>query len=183
MAAPRKTMGRAMRKLNGTAADTASGAVAPDVDVYDLDETDRNIIAMLKADGRATNQQIARSLRIAAATVSSRIRRLEQSNAMRVVAVTDFSALGYKVLLAIGVEVQGRPAEEVARELATLPEVFSAHLVTGARDIELLVALKDFEALQAFLQKNIASVRGIRSLTAGIAADVIKYSFDVAPLS
>ena len=34
---------------------------------------------------------------------------------MRVVAVTDFAALGYKVLLAVGIEVQGRAAEEVAR--------------------------------------------------------------------
>lgn len=183
MTESRKPPGRNSRKSNGGGAEGAASVGGGTLDVYDLDDTDRNIIAMLKADGRATNQQIARSLKIAAATVSSRIRRLEQSDAMRVVAVTDFSALGYKVLLAIGVEVQGRPAEDVARELAQLPEVFSVHLVTGARDIELLVALRDFEALQAFLQKNIASVQGIRSLTAGIAADVVKYNFDVAPLS
>ena len=53
---------------------------------------------------------------------------------MRVVAVTDFAALGYKVLLAMGIEVQGRPAEEVGSELAQLAEVFAVHLVTGARD-------------------------------------------------
>src|SRR5581483_5581502 len=112
---------------------------------YELDELDHKIIASLKADGRATNQQIAHSLKIAPATVSARIRRLEELKAMRVVAVTDFSALGYNVLLAIGIEVQGRPAEEVAEELARLPEVFAVHLVTGARDIEILVALRDLE--------------------------------------
>ena len=71
-----------------------------------------------------------------------RIRRLENINAMRVVAVTDFEALGYKVLLAVGVEVKGRAAEEVAKDLAKLHEVFAVHLVTGARDIEILVALQ-----------------------------------------
>ena len=151
------------------------------VDSYELDELDRKIIAALKADGRATNQNIARSLKIAPATVIARIRRLEELNAMRVVAVTDFAALGLNVLLAVGIEVQGRAAEDVADELATLPEVFAVHLVTGARDIEILVALHDFDELQPFLLRDIARVRGIGSLTAGIAVDVVKFEFDRTP--
>ncbi|MGB9331961.1 MAG: Lrp/AsnC family transcriptional regulator [Steroidobacteraceae bacterium] len=150
---------------------------------YELDELDRHIIAALKADGRATNQKIARSLHISPATVGARIRRLENMNAMRVVAVTDFAALGYKVLLAVGIEVQGRAAEEVARELAALEEVFAVHMVTGARDIEILVVLHDLEELETFLLQDIAKIRGIRALAAGIAADVIKYDFDRAQMA
>ena len=150
---------------------------------YELDDIDRRIIAALKSDGRATNQRIARSLRISPATVGARIRRLENMKAMRVVAVTDFAALGYRVLLAIGIEVQGRPAQEVAQELAALPEVFAAHLVTGARAVEILVALHDLEELEPFLLRDLAKIRGIRTLAAGIAADVIKYDFDRAPIS
>jgi Lrp/AsnC family leucine-responsive transcriptional regulator len=150
---------------------------------YELDDIDRHIIAALKADGRATNQRIARALKISPATVGARIRRLENINAMRVVAVTDFAALGYQVLLAIGIEVQGRAAEEVAQELAALEEVFAVHLVTGARDIEILVALKDLKELEVFLLQDIAKIRGIRTLSAGIAADVIKYDFDRAQIA
>jgi Lrp/AsnC family transcriptional regulator for asnA, asnC and gidA len=150
---------------------------------YELDDVDRHIIAALQADGRATNQKIARSLKISPATVGARIRRLENVNAMRVVAVTDFAALGYQVLLAVGIEVQGRAAEEVAEELAALEEVFAVHLVTGARDIEILVALHDLEELKVFLLQDIAKIRGIRALSAGIAADVIKYDFDRAQIA
>ena len=150
---------------------------------HELDDIDRRIIAALKSDGRATNQRIARSLRISPATVGARIRRLENMNAMRVVAVTDFAALGYKVLLAIGIEVQGRPAQQVAQELAALPEVFAAHLVTGVRAVEILVALHDLGELEGFLLRDLAKIRGIRTLAAGIAADVIKYDFDRAPIS
>ena len=149
---------------------------------YQLDEIDRHIIAALKADGRATNQKIARNLEISPATVGARIRRLENINAIRVVAVTDFAALGYKVLLAVGIEVQGRAAEDVARDLAALEEVFAVHLVTGARDIEILVALHDLEELETFLLQDVAKIRGIRTLAAGIAADVIKYDFDRAQI-
>jgi Lrp/AsnC family leucine-responsive transcriptional regulator len=150
---------------------------------YALDDIDRRIIAALKSDGRATNQRIARSLRISPATVGARIRRLENMKAMRVVAVTDFAALGYKVLLAIGIEVQGRPAQDVAQELAALPEVFAAHLVTGARAVEILVALHDLDELEPFLLRDLAKIGGIRTLAAGIAVDVIKYDFDRAPIS
>ena len=56
--------------------------------------------------------------------------------------------------------------------------MFAAHIVTGARDIEILVALHDFDELEPFLVRDIAKVAGIRSLSAGIAADVIKFEFD-----
>lgn len=150
---------------------------------YQLDEIDRHIIAALQVDGRATNQRIARNLRISPATVGARIRRLENINAIRVVAVTDFAALGYQVLLAVGIEVQGRAAEEVAKELASLGEVFAVHLVTGARDIEILVALHDLEELETFLLRDVAKIRGIRTLAAGIAVDIIKYDFDRAQIA
>jgi len=148
-----------------------------------LDEVDKKIIALLRRNGRATNQELARKLGVAAATVSARIRRLENFKAMKVVAVTDFAALGYKVLLAVGVQVQGRPAEHVAQELARLSEVFSVHVVTGARDIETLVALHDFDELHSLLLRDIAKIKGIRSIECGIAAEVVKYNFEVAPIS
>ena len=156
-----------------------SGAAQP----YRLDDVDRRIIAALRTDGRATNQRIARSLRISPATVGARIRRLQNMNAMRVVAVSDFAALGCKVLLAIGVQVQGRPAPEVAHELAALPQVFAAHLVTGVHAVEILVALHDLDELEAFLLRDLAKIRGIGTLAAGIAAQVIKYDFDRAPIT
>ena len=57
------------------------------------------------------------------------------------------------------------------------------HLVTGARDIEILVVLHDMEELETFLLRDIGKIRGIRALSAGIAADVIKYDFDRAQMT
>jgi Lrp/AsnC family transcriptional regulator, leucine-responsive regulatory protein len=148
-----------------------------------LDEIDQRIVELLKRNGRATNQQIAQELKIAAATVSARIRRLEQTRAVRVVAVADFATLGYGVLLALGIDVQGRAAEDVAIDLAALDAVFSVHLVTGARGIEVLVGLHDLDDLRSFLLEELMRVPGIRSVSTGIAADVVKYNFDVAPLA
>ncbi len=149
---------------------------------YEFDETDRRILELLKANGRATNQKIARLLKVSAATVSARIRQMEDGKAMKVVAAADFEAFGYNILLAIGVEVQGRSAEAVAADLARLPQVLSVNLVTGAKDIEILLAVREFSELSEFVLDEVAAISGIRSLSPAIAVDVVKYDFDVAPL-
>lgn len=165
------------------AAEGASKMASGPTELQELDEIDRKIIELLTRNGRTTNQQIARKLNLAAATVSARIRRLEEADAMRVVAVSDFAAFGLNALMAVGVEVEGRPAEDVAADLAALPEVFSAHLVTGRYDIELLVALRSMDDLPDFLLAKVSRIAGIRSLDPSIAVDVIRYEFDVAPMA
>jgi Lrp/AsnC family transcriptional regulator for asnA, asnC and gidA len=147
-----------------------------------LDALDSGIIDILRLNPRATNQEIADKLSVTAATVSSRLRRLDEARAMRVVAVTDFSAHGYNVLVAVGIKVEGRDVSEVARDLARLPEVFSVNIMSGAYDLELLVALRDFAEINLFLTDHVAEIEGVAALDPGIAADVVKFEFNVVPL-
>jgi Lrp/AsnC family transcriptional regulator for asnA, asnC and gidA len=149
---------------------------------FTLDDVDRSIVAQLRANGRATNQQIADRLGLTGATVSARIRRLEDADKLRVVAVSDFAAHGYNVLIEIAIEVDDRPAADVAADLCALPEVFAAHLVTGRYDIDILVVLRDFDEIQTLLLDRLGRIDGIRSMTPAIAVDVVKYKFDVAPI-
>lgn len=147
-----------------------------------LDAIDRQILDALRRNGRATNREIAEKLSIHHATVSARIARLEESRAMRVVAVSDFSAHGLNVLVAVGVKVKGRPVEEVGRDIAAMPEVLSANITVGPYDLELLVGVGRFEDVVTSLFDRIGSVPGVDSLHTRIAAEIIKFEFDVAPL-
>lgn len=147
-----------------------------------VDATDRAIVDLLRQNGRATNQQIAETLGLTATTVSTRIRRLEDANLLRVVAVSDFAAHGYDLLLRIAVDVEGRASSEVAEDIAELSEVIAVHLVTGRHDIDMLVALPEFGQLSAFLNDELAKVPGIRAMHPSIFVDILKYQFDVAPI-
>lgn len=149
---------------------------------FQFDATDRSIVDQLRANGRATNQQIAEQLGLTATTVSSRIKRMEDANQLRVVAVSDFSAHGFNFLMRVAVDVDGRPASEVAQELAQFPEVFATHLVTGRYDIDMLVALRDLDDLSGLILDKLSKVGGIRSMAPSIVVDIIKYKFDVAPI-
>ncbi|WP_375194164.1 Lrp/AsnC family transcriptional regulator [Sphingobium sp.] len=147
-----------------------------------LDSLDSSIIDILRTNGRATNQEIAERLSITAATVSARLQKMEEAHVMRVVAVTDFAAHGYNVIIALGVRVQGRDIGDVGRDLAELPQVLSVNIMNGDYDIELLVALHDFSEVQKFLFDHIAVIDGVMHIASGIAVDIVKFEFNVVPL-
>lgn len=147
----------------------------------DLDTTDQAIIDLLRQDGRMPYRAIARVLDVAENTVRARVRRMEESGTMRVVAVTDIEAAGYDMLLAIGVQVEGRSPEAVARELAAIAEVFSVNLVVGAQDIEILVVAQDQAALNKLITDKLGAIPGVRRLTPALALEVLKNQPDWVP--
>ena len=149
--------------------------------LIELDGTDNAIIELLRRDGRMPYRAIARELGVTEATVRSRVRRLEESNTMRVVAVTDIEAAGYGMLLAIGVQVENRSPEAVALDLAAIPEVFSVTVVVGAHDVERLVVAEDQAALDELISQQLAGTPGVRRLTPALALDVLKNQPDWVP--
>lgn len=147
----------------------------------DLDAIDQAIIDLLRKDGRMPYRAIARALDIAENTVRARVRRMEESGTLRVVAVTDIEAAGYAMLLAIGVQVEGRAPEAVARDMAAIPEVFSVNVVVGAQDIEILVVAQDQLALNELITDKLGAISGVRRLTPALALEVLKNQPDWVP--
>ncbi|MEM9704740.1 MAG: Lrp/AsnC family transcriptional regulator [Pseudomonadota bacterium] len=143
-----------------------------------MDDLDRKIVLELKKDGRQSAQAIADAVDTSAVTVRGRIKALEDSGELQVVAVTDFGSVGYDVLLAIGIQVERRHAQDVAQDIAKLSNVFAVNLTTGAADIEILVGAHNFSDLTKFLQEDIGSVQGIGRLTTAVTLDVWKYQSD-----
>jgi Lrp/AsnC family transcriptional regulator, regulator for asnA, asnC and gidA len=151
--------------------------------LIELDQVDEAIIELLRADGRMPYRAIAREIGVTESTVRTRVRRLEESNTMRVVAVTDIEAAGYGMLLAIGVQVESRSPEAVARDLASIPEVFSVNVVVGAQDIEILVVARDQAAMDELIHRQLAAMPGVRRLTPALALDVLKNQPDWVPFN
>ena len=148
---------------------------------FEPDALDERIIALLRKDGRMPARDIAEAADASPATVRKRIRAMEEAGFMRVVAVRDFAAAGFDLLLAIGIQVEGRSAEAVGVEIAALPEVFAVNLTTGPNDLEILVAAQSFEQLAAFLHEEVSQIGGIGRLTPALTVDVHKYESEQVP--
>ena len=169
---------------NGGEADRKSAARAvrgDDTDVP-LDAIDEKIIAALRQNGRIANRDLAQIVDINEATVRTRLRRLEESQAVRVVAMRDFNAMGYDALSAVGVQVKGRSAADVGAELAKLPQVVTVNVTIGTYDLEIQVLARDLDHLNNILTHDIAHVDGVERLFPGLALKVLKYNPEWSPL-
>ena len=145
-----------------------------------LDETDEAVLDLLQKDGRMSNRDIATSLGVGEATVRQRLRRMINGDVMRVVAVADFQAVGFDLILFIGVEVLGRGVVEAANEIAALPEVVACNIVMGRHDIEVIAAVDNRSSISDLIIRRIARTRGIHRISTGVVIETLKYQVDVS---
>ena len=151
----------------------ARRAETTSVPAPELDATDHALIELLRQDGRMSYRDLAAALSLAEPTVRARLRRLEDTDSIRVVAVSDMEAAGFGMLMAIGVEVEARSSAEVAQDLAALEQVYSACVVVGSHDVEILLLARDQEQLNELLAQ-LAEIPGVKRLLPSLALDVIK---------
>ncbi len=145
-----------------------------------LDEVDRQIVALLQRDGRASNVEIARELGLAEGTVRKRYERLVARGIIRVAAVVDPVRVECGARTIIGIEVDLAQVEKVAARLAGLPEVYAVSLVTGAYDLVVEVVLPSSDQLLSFLMDKLAVIPGVKRTETCQVLKVVKRSSDWA---
>jgi len=97
-----------------------------------LDDTDTRILQHLMEDGRISNAEVARAIRVSEETVRRRRSGLARDGVYEVVAVPDYKKLGYDVELVIGMHVGPSRIWEVADEVAEIDEVYRVLITTGS---------------------------------------------------
>jgi Lrp/AsnC family transcriptional regulator for asnA, asnC and gidA len=125
-----------------------------------LDEVAKQIIDQLQQDGRRSYAAIGKAIGLSEAAVRQRVQRLIDAGVMQIVAVTDPLTVGFPRAAMIGVTVDG-PIDEVAAELASLPEVDYLVVTAGAFDLMLEVVCEDDDHLLDVLNSKIRATTGV----------------------
>jgi Lrp/AsnC family transcriptional regulator for asnA, asnC and gidA len=147
------------------------------VSTYQLDESDRQIIAALREDGRMPFAEIARRLGVSPGMVRQRYLELVDSGILQVVPVTNPTLLGYNTMALIGVRVDGRRLFEAASEIAAFEEVIYLVLSTGDFDILVEVMCRDNTHLLRFISENLSSVEGVRDTESFVYLHIVKEAY------
>jgi Lrp/AsnC family transcriptional regulator for asnA, asnC and gidA len=147
-----------------------------------FDAVDERLIGLLRDDGRRSNRELARALGVSEKIVRSRLRRMADSNAMRVVAVTDIFAGGYDLMLSVGLEIEQRAPAEVAADLSRFPEIFAVNVTDGEHQVEVLILAEDHDRLRELLSGELSRIPGIRRMSVSLMLDVLKHQSDWVPL-
>lgn len=134
-----------------------------------MDDIDEDILAELRKNAKTSLKQMAKKFGVPLSTLYQRIKKMEDGGIITKYTVDlDWKRLGYNIKAYVLVYVDTtklrelrKPQGEVLNELARLPFVFDADMVTGESDLLLMVRAKDTEDLGKQITERIQNIPGI----------------------
>jgi len=140
-----------------------------------VDAIDRSIVDLLLEDGRMSSADIARRIGgITERSVRYRLERLVDTGVIRVSAVANPAALGYRVLADVFIEVEPGQVMTVAHKMAEFDCVTYVACSTGASDLSIQIVAPDNAGLYRFVTEVVANVAGVRKTTTVLLPLVLK---------
>lgn len=158
----------------------AADSVSPDrADRLDrLDRLDRAILRELQADGRLTNVELAKRVRLSPSPCLRRVKSLEERGYIRgYAALLDRTRMRRSLHVAVMVSLTSQrqdTLEAFERSVAALDDVLECHLIAGEADYLLTVAVENLDAYQRFFTKRLGELPGVASLKSLISMKAVK---------
>lgn len=146
------------------------------------DRLDQQIIRHLRQDGRRSTREIAANLDVTEATVTSRIRALNEDGAMRVMAQRNVTLLREPMPVFANIWVRGRSIDDVAAELTAIERIAAVHICVGSPELHIIGFVEENTLALARLQAAISQVPGVERLEVNLALDIRTYRSDYANL-
>ena len=104
----------------------------------DLDKTDRKILALLQADGRMTNADLAQHISLSPSACLRRVQRLEESAVISgYVALVRQEAVGRPTSIFVEVTLKSQSEESLKafeRAVRACPDIMECYLMSGDAD-------------------------------------------------
>jgi len=150
-----------------------------------LDDIDRKILRTLRTDGRISNQDLAVSVHLSPTACWNRVRALEEGGFIEgYAALLSQRALGLPDTVLIEVTLDRHDDDMLIRfgeELAKLPEVMEANLLTGDYDYLIKVAVAGTDGYERFLRQRLYKIPGIRHSRSTFVLRTLKRTHSVEP--
>jgi Lrp/AsnC family transcriptional regulator, leucine-responsive regulatory protein len=132
--------------------------------VIELDDVDRRMIDLLRADGRLTAPALADRIGVGRATAYSRFDRLVERGVIDgFSARVDLAAVGLTLSALVLVNVRQGMWRDLQAQLTALPGVEWLGVATGRFDFVLLVRADSLEHLRDVALHELQQVEGVRS--------------------
>jgi len=140
---------------------------------HKLDAIDRQILAELQADGRMTNVELAKRVKITAPPCLRRVRALEKAGYIKGYhADLDAAALGYGVTAFAFVGLSSQAEADLKAfedQVQAWPQVRSCYMLSGEIDFILRCVARDLPELQTFITEKLTAARNVASVKTALA--------------
>ncbi len=140
---------------------------------HKLDAIDRQILAELQADGRMTNVELAKRVKITAPPCLRRVRALEKAGYIKGYhADLDAASLGYGVTAFAFVGLSSQAEADLKAfedQVRAWPQVRSCYMLSGEVDFILRCVARDLPELQTFITEKLTAARNVASVKTALA--------------
>jgi len=131
-----------------------------------LDRYDLEILRVLQADGRISNQDLADRIGLSPSPCLRRLRTLEEAGLITGYrALLDARKLGLSLMALIHISMDQHTPERFSNfeaRVGEIPEVLECLLITGQdADYQIKVVVKDMDAYQDLLLNRITRIAGV----------------------
>jgi Lrp/AsnC family leucine-responsive transcriptional regulator len=130
-----------------------------------LDKIDLEILRILQEDGRITNADLAKAIKLSPPSTLQRVRQLEQAGAIRgYTAVLDAEKLGLKLTVICQVTLslhQERAIERFVRSIEEIPEVIECYNTSGTTDYYLKILARDMKHYESLVRERLSRISGV----------------------
>ena len=148
-----------------------------------LDDFDRQLIAVLARDARVSNRKIAADLGVTEGTVRGRIRRLQQEKLIAFTALTSLSTQGATKLAFIAIQTDVDRVRAIADEIAKIPKVTGVLVTLGRSNIIAICLFDELEELVAVASDQILAMPGVHHVETSIAVKTFKYNARIVKIT
>ena len=138
------------------------------------DSIDERIVRLLGQDARQNSKALAKQLNLSAATVRRRLRKLIQSESLRIIGAVDPTRFGLPLAVVITLDVSNDKLESAIEVLANQPEIKWVSSTTGRFDIIALARFPSMDSLSDVLTRHLTQMEGVRSSETFVCLDVRK---------
>jgi DNA-binding Lrp family transcriptional regulator len=139
-----------------------------------MDDLDTDILRSLIKNSRITLSQMSKEIDVPDATISNRLKKLENDVIKRYTVILDWEKIGLDITTIIIIQTESEKHESVKEELSKLKEVSEVYSVSGEYDILIKVWVRDIEELNQLMNTKIRSVDGVEDLTEMIVMERVK---------
>lgn len=140
----------------------------------EIDGVDRALIDVLKFDGRKSFASLGDSVGLTGDAVRERVNRLVSDGIIKITCSLDPRVLGFHTIALIGLKVTG-PAEQIAAELAIVPEFDFVVCTAGEYDVFVEAVCTDDLHLLRVVDRHLRSRNDIASLSTYNYLSVVKF--------
>lgn len=143
-----------------------------------MDQLDRKILDVVQEDADLTSEALSALVNLSPSAVQRRLARLKKDGVIsRTVALVDPKAVGRMLSILVEIEIQTEHRhglEQFQRWLQGADEVQSGWYVTGSSDYVLLVAVRDLDEYNQFIELLMSENAIVRRYTSLVVLRTVK---------